>query len=252
MYKKLAIFLAVLIPVLFYFSYSKETEKVEDTLVVGTNTDFPPFSFQVDGEIKGFDIDIAREVCRLLDKKMVLKDMPFEALIPDLLLGNIDFIAAGMSYTPERAERVLFTKPHLKNDPLVILTLKSSQFPPDGDLGALKGKTIIVNEGYTADLYLSDKPGLNLLRLALPADAFVALKNGRGFAFVTAQSTLKTFLDKQEGVEFQVNVIPGTIENYALVVSKKNPALAREIQIALDTMQENGTIDQLKKKWNFE
>lgn len=252
MYKKLAIALVILLPFLFYFSYNREVENVEDTLVVGTNTDFPPFSFQENGEIKGFDIDIAREVCRLLDKKMVLKDMPFEALIPDLLLGNIDFIAAGMSYTPERAERVLFTKPHLKNDPLVILTLKSSQLPEDAGLEALEGKTVIVNEGYTADLYLSDKPGLNLLRLALPADAFVALKNGRGFAFVTAQSTLKTFLDKQEGTQFQVNVISGTIENYALVVSKKDPELAVQIQKALDTMQENGSLDQLKKKWGFE
>lgn len=69
MYKKLAIALVILLPFLFYFSYNREVENVEDTLVVGTNTDFPPFSFQENGEIKGFDIDIAREVCRLLDKK---------------------------------------------------------------------------------------------------------------------------------------------------------------------------------------
>lgn len=251
MYKILAIVLACLIPLLVYLNYSQD-EKQENTLIVGTNSEYPPFSFIANGEIQGFDIDVAREVCRLMDKNMVLKDMPFEALIPDLLMGNIDFIAAGMSYAPERAERVIFTKSHLKNDPLVILTLKSAQFPPSGNVEALKGKTVVVNEGFTADLYLTGKPDIQLLRLAAAADAFLALKNGRAFAFVTAQSTLKSFLDTQDAPDFQVNEIPGTIENYAFVVSKKNPVLAKDIETALDALQNNGTLDQLKKKWKLQ
>ncbi len=249
MYKKVAIILLCLIPAIFFLKIGKE--KDPNTLIVGTNAEYPPFSFISEGQITGFDIDIAKEVCKILHKNIELKDMPFEALIPDLILGNIDFIAAGVTYTEERAQRVLFTKPHLSNDPLVILTRSEEKFPQDGGVDQLKGKTVVVNEGFTADLYLTGKGDLKLLRLATTADAFLALKNKRADAFVTAKSTLNSFLDTQGDSSFQVNVINGTIENNVLVVSKKNPQLAQEIQSALDTMEANGTLKKIKTKWKL-
>lgn len=251
MSKKIAVILICFVALLFSIGCEKKTNE-SNTLIVGTNSEFPPFTFQINGEIVGFDIDVAREVCRILDKKMVLKDMPFEALLPDLILGNVDFIAAGITYTEERAQRVAFARPHLSNDPLIILTLSQSNFPATGGVEDLVGKTVVVNEGYTADLFLTQNSRLKLLRLSAPADAFVALKNKRADAFVTAQSTLDAFLKTQEKPDFQINVIEGTVDTYALVVSKKNPELLASIQSALDKMEEDGTMTEIKNKWKLE
>src|SRR5205085_10630536 len=66
-----------------------------DTIIVGINTEFPPFAFKEGDTITGFDIDVITEVFKRLNKKTVYKDMPFDALIPEIQLGNIHVIAAG-------------------------------------------------------------------------------------------------------------------------------------------------------------
>ncbi len=219
-----------------------------DTLVVGTNAEFPPFTTIENGKIVGFDIDVATEVSSRLGKKITFKDMPFEALIPDVVFGHVDFVAAGMSYTEERAKRVLFTKPYLAGDPFVIVTAEE----PSSALSLedLVGKTVAVNEGFTADILLSSKPGIDLVRLPATADAFMALKSKRVFAFVTAKSTYDTFLKMQPN-PFYSSPIENTSETCVLAVPKSKPELHVAIQNALDAMQQDGTLDALKAKWGL-
>jgi polar amino acid transport system substrate-binding protein len=100
---------------------------LHNTITAGTTADFPPFSFRdSSNDIVGFDIDIAREVARRLDKNIEFQDMPFDSLIPQLKNGTIHIIAAGISATPERKQSVLFTDPYLTGNPLVVLSKKDS------------------------------------------------------------------------------------------------------------------------------
>jgi ABC-type amino acid transport substrate-binding protein len=217
-------------------------------LIVGTSADFPPFSFIKDGEIVGFDIDLAHEICHRLNKKMELKDMPFDTLIPQLQLGKMHMIAAGMTATPERAERVNFTKPHLVGEPLVVITISKN---PITSLKELNNKEVVVNEGYTADTYMSKQQGPVLKRLPTVADAFMALNSGRAYAFVTARNSVKTFFDQHGTDKYSMFVIPETSENSALVISKKFPELLQCVQQALDALEADGTLQALKVKWGL-
>lgn len=223
-----------------------------NTLVVGTNAEFAPYTYIEKGELVGFDIDVAHEVAKRLNKKIVFKDMPFDALIPDLSLGNIDIIAAGMSYTDERAKRVSFTEPYCNNDPLVIVTLAEKSASKELSVEDLKNKTVVVNDGYVADIYMSDTNCCNLVRIPAPADAFLALKSGRADAFVTAQSTADFFLVSQKDTKLQLNSIPETNETCALVVAKDNPLLLQQIQTVLDEMDNDGTMGKIKDKWKLQ
>lgn len=218
-----------------------------DSLTVGTNAEFPPFSYIEKGEIVGFDIDIAKEVAQRLGKTIQFKDMPFDALIPEVTLGDVDFVAAGMSYTEERAKRVSFTKTYLTEDPLVILTTKEEV----GNLEDLKGKNVVVVEGFTADLFVSSKEGIDLVRLPTQTDGFMAIKNGRADAFVTAKSTVEAFFEKQDASQFHITVIEGTGETCALMVPKSKPEMLSEVQKALDEMETDGMLAQLKSKWKL-
>ncbi len=221
------------------------TEKT--SLTVGTNAEFPPFSYKEGEVLVGFDIDIAKEVGKRLGKEIKFKDMPFEALLPDLMLGGIDFIAAGMSITEERGKRVNFTKSYLTGDPLVLLTLIDKK----ATLEELMGKVIVVNEGFTADSFISSKSGYETLRLAVSADAFLALQKGRAAAFITAKSTVDAFFAVQDPAKFHVGFLEETSESCALVFSKKNTKLLAEIQAVLDEMEKDGTLLQYKVKWKL-
>jgi arginine/lysine/histidine transporter system substrate-binding protein len=239
MYKKLLILLSCFwMPLL----------QASDLIIVGTNAEFPPFTFIENKAVIGFDIDIAKEVAQRLGKTIQIKDMPFEALIPDIILGNVDFVAAGMSYTEERAKRVLFTKPYLTEDPLVIFTTSKQKLGLDD----LKGKTVVVIEGFTADLFISSKEGIDIIRLPTQADGFMAIKSGRADAFVTAKSTVDAFFELQDANQFHTTLIDGTGETCALVVPKSKPKMLVDIQQALDTMERDGTMAKLKAKWKLQ
>lgn len=217
-------------------------------LIVGTNGEFPPFSFIENKTLVGFDIDVAKEVAKKLGRTIEFKDMPFDALIPDVLLGQVDFVAAGMSYTEERAKRISFTKSYISTDPFVILSKSNSKLGMDD----LKNKTVVVIEGYTADQLMSSFPDIHLIRLPTQADGFMAIKSGRADAIVTAKSTVDAFFEVQDASQFHVVPIDGTGETCALVVPKNKDQLLQDIQKALDDMESDGTLAALRAKWKLQ
>jgi len=167
--------------------------KETNVIIVGTNTEFPPFSFIDDNRIVGFDIDIMQEVAKRMGKTVEWRDMPFDALIPEIQLGNIHMIATGMTPTPERARRMLFTKPYTTENPLVIVSLAQNHITGITDL---VGKEVIVNDGFFADEYMQTIPGILLIRLPTTAEAFLALDSNRAYAYVLAKHSAQPLLTK--------------------------------------------------------
>jgi polar amino acid transport system substrate-binding protein len=82
-------------------------------LRLGTASVTEPFSF-MDGSQKvvGFDIELAGYVAKKLDMKLEIVNMDFGAMIPALLSGKVDMIAACITITDERAQKVLFSEPY--------------------------------------------------------------------------------------------------------------------------------------------
>lgn len=222
--------------------------QLDTTLIVGTNAEFPPFTFIEHNTIVGFDIDIMKEVAKRMDKTIEWKDMPFDALIPEIQLGNIHMIAAGMTPTAERAKRVLFTKPYTSANPLVIISL--AQHKTSG-LADLVGKEVIVNEGFVADDYMRAISGVTLYRLPTVAEAFLALKSDRAYAYVLAKRSAQPFLEKYGTTHFHITQIPGTAETTALAISKKYADLLPQAQAALDAMEADGTLATIKQRWDI-
>ena len=87
----------------------------QGVLRLGTAAVTEPFAF-VDGsgQVVGFDVELARYVARRLDKRLEVVNMDFGGLIPALIAGKVDMIAACITITPERAKRVLFSEPYYR------------------------------------------------------------------------------------------------------------------------------------------
>lgn len=228
--------------------YCLGVQATSSTLIVGTNAEFPPFAFIQDEKIVGFDIDMVAEIAKRQNKEMVIKDMPFDALIPEVTLSHVDVVAAGMSYTEERAKRVSFTKCYLNSDPLIIFS--KAQKPLSYD--RIKGKTIVVVEGFTTDQFMSENQEIELLRLGTQADAFMAIKCERADAFITAKSTVDAFFENQNSSQYHTEIINDVGETCAMIIPKSKPGLLKEIQNTLDDMENDGTLKQLKVKWKLQ
>lgn len=246
----LKIFLVILTVIgIWYFTKKRVKIEHENVLIVGTNAEYRPFTFSENNQIVGFDIDIVKEIAHRLGKNIQINDMSFTALIPEMQMGKIHVIAAGMSPTEERARQVFFTEPHHAGDPLVLISKKEK---PINSLAQLKGKTVVVNEGFTADTYISQIEGLDIIRLANVADAFLTLSSNRADAFVSAKTAVQPFFEQYGKDAFHIVTLPNTEEKTALAVSKQYPELYERIQQILQEMKEDGTLENLKQKWKLQ
>ena len=155
-----------------------------------------------------------------------------------------------MTPTKQRAEQVLFTKPYIAHDPLVIVTLASTK--TIHNLDDLKNKTVIVNDGHLAEQFMAQQKDIILQRLPTAAEAFLALKAGRGDAYISAKQAVQPFFKKYGNAIFNMIPIPQAPDNSsALAVSKKFPELLPLIQTELSTLADDGTIATLKHKWHI-
>lgn len=225
------------------------TKDNQNAIIVGTNAEYPPYTYVDNEKIVGFDIDIITEVGKRLHKDVVVKDMSFDSLLFEALAGRIQVIAAGMTCTPDREKKLYFTQQYVSEDPLVIVTLAGQ--PSFETVADLKGKEVVVNEGFTADWYMAKIEGPRLLRLATVNEAFMALKARRADAYVAALNAVRPLFQKYGKEHFTITPIKGTNENCALGVSKKFPELFNQIEQQIKDMVEDGTIARLKAKWGI-
>jgi len=69
-----------------------------------------------DGELLGFEVDIANKFARDLGVKAEFVELPFSDLIGSLNAEEVDVIISALSITPERARRVMFSWPYGQSD----------------------------------------------------------------------------------------------------------------------------------------
>lgn len=121
-------------------------------LILGLDDSFPPMGFNDEnGNIVGFDIDLAKEVCSRLGLELQLQPIDWSAKEALLDAGNIDCIWNGMSITPARQESMCMTDAYLNNR-IVILTKKDSGI---NDVADLSGKYVAVQGGSFAEEVLT-------------------------------------------------------------------------------------------------
>ncbi len=243
----IALFLGITGLIAVLYCYKKDEAPNQNVLVVGTNPAFPPFEYRENGAIVGFEIDIVNAIGTYLGKEIIFKDMAFDSLLIEAQSGRIEVIAAGLTPTPERSKKVFFTKLYLANDPLVVITLAASSPKSIEDL---QGKEVIVNDGYSSESYMKKQQGIDLRSLATPAEAFLAVLNGRAYAYVSSRSAVQPFFDLYGIEKFSILTL-SVSDSYALAVPKVYPEVFEQIQQALTALERDGILDNLKKKWHL-
>jgi polar amino acid transport system substrate-binding protein len=138
----------------------------EEQLIVYTEAGFAPFEYISGNEIVGVDVDIMNKVGEKLGKKVVFKNVSFDIIVDTVSQGKLTNVgAAGLSITPERQEKVDFSKVYYQANLYVIYNKNAgvaSKEMTDGNTGVYwsslqTSKGIGVQGGTTADFFLSDE-----------------------------------------------------------------------------------------------
>ena len=112
-----------------------------DTLKFGNEGTYPPFSILAsDGTLTGMEPELAREMCKRLNADCEIVAMDLKALIPAMLQGKLDGITTQLTPTPERKERVLFSRVILQNNYRWVVPVDSHyQYTKEGLKGVKVG-----------------------------------------------------------------------------------------------------------------
>lgn len=105
-------------------------------LRIAVEKDYPPLSFyNQQGELTGFDVDVALALCKLMQRECELIPFKFEEVMPALIEGRVDVAVASLGETTEREKQVLFTQPYYKTRSIFIKKTKhTSDHTPLGEI----------------------------------------------------------------------------------------------------------------------
>lgn len=210
---------------------------------------YPPFeSLDANNQIVGFDMDLAKALCKQMQAECTFTNHAFDSLIPALKFRKYDAVISGMDITPERSKQVTFTNPYYANSALVIA--KKGQY---SSFEQLKGKRIGMENGTTHQKYLQEKhPEVTTVAYDSYQTAIIDLKNGRldGVFGDTAvvNEWLKT--NPQLGPATEKVTDPqyfGT--GLGIAVRPDNTALLEKLNNALAAIKADGTYQKINDQW---
>lgn len=114
-------------------------QAAEKVYINGIDADYPPFSFiDKSGKPDGLDIMAVKWIAREMGFKVKHQPTEWSAIVPSLKSKKIDFIASGMTVTPERKAQVQFTTPYYKTV-MVLVAKEGSRLTVDQAInGSLK------------------------------------------------------------------------------------------------------------------
>ena len=225
----------------------------KDTLVVGLDDTFAPMGFKDEnGEIVGFDVDLAKAMAEKLGKAIEFQSIDWSMKETELNAGNIDFIWNGYSISDERKEQVDFSVPYLKNRQIII-TLADSDINTKADLA---GKTVAAQTGSTAvdaieaepDVLASFKDG-KPVTYESNNDVLMDLEAGRVDAAVADEIIVRYYISKKGEEKFKILDEDFGDEEYGVGMRKGDTTMVDAFNKAYEEMKADGTLAEISTKW---
>jgi arginine/ornithine transport system substrate-binding protein len=225
-------------------------------LRIGVDGTYPPFSeVAKGGEFSGFDVEIAKALCEHMEVECRLVALDnWATVMPDLNAGKYDAVVASMSITPERQQRVDFTKKYY-HAPAVFIARKGTV--PSFSEEAMKGRKVGVQRSTTHDGFLAGRYGghCEITRFDTLGKALDALVAGE-VELVMADSLAlqKGFLQTRAGRDFAI-VGPSFTDPYwfgsgnGIALPKGSADLKARFDRAIDALLANGTYKTIASRY---
>lgn len=196
--------------------------KQSGKIKIGVFSDKKPFGYvDENGEYQGYDIYFGNRIAKDLGVEVEYVPVDPASRVEYLVTAKVDIILANFTVTEERSQQVDFALPYMK----VSLGVVSPESALITDAEQLKGKTLIVAKGTTADTFFTENyPDVKLLKFDQYSDAYNALLDGRGDAFSTDNTEVLAWAIENKGFKVGVETL-GSLDTIAPAVQKGNAEL---------------------------
>lgn len=220
------------------------------TFVLGLDDSFPPMGYRDENnEIVGFDIDVAREVCKLLGVELVLQPIDWNSKEQELATKQIDCIWNGFTVTEERRKAITFSDSYVENAQVVIVKKDS----PYKSLADLEGKNVGLQAGSSAAEAVEDTPDFKksikgVIEFSDNLKALMDLEVG-GCDAVVMDLLVANYAIGQTGKDFVILDESLAAEEYAIGFRYGENALAQAVNEKLSELAKSGKLAEIATKW---
>jgi lysine-arginine-ornithine-binding protein len=221
---------------------------------IGTEGAYPPFnSIDANGELVGFDVDIAKALCEAANFECEFVVQDWDGIIPGLIAKKYDAIVASMSITEQRKEVVDFTDKYY-NTPAKFVAAEGAGFDisPEGLAGMAVGvQRATIHENFVRAKF----PETEVRAYATQDEANADLVSGRlDLVMADSVALLDGFLetDAGEGFEFvgpDYNDPEFHGEGVGVAIRKGEDDLRAEFNEAIDKIRADGTYQAINEKY---
>ena len=220
------------------------------TFKLGLDDSFPPMGFRDENhEVVGYDIDLAREVCKRRGWELVPTPIDWNTKELSLDSGEIDCIWNGFTMTEERKKALCFTPAYLENAQILVVRADS----PVKTLADLAGKRVEAQAGSSAMDAIDSNPEFKaslreVIGVKENLTALMELESGTVDAvcidLVVGQDSIR-----RSGKDFRVLDEALAPEQYGIGFKKGNDALMNAVWETLCEMAADGTVAKIDEKW---
>ena len=214
-------------------------KKNKNEIVMVTEAGFAPYEYYDNNKIVGVDVEIAKEIASALGKKLVIKDVYFDAIINEIKSGKADFALAGMRVNEERKKQVDFSNTYISSKQIVIVRNDSDI----KNISQINNKKIAVQLGTIADSYVTNN---NITKDIVRQKKYLSmaedLKAGKVDLIIMDELPGKKIVENNENLI----ILDGFVfeDNYAIAVKKGNTQLLNKINEVIDNLKNSGKIDE--------
>lgn len=229
---------------------SLEKIKEKGVFVLGLDDSFPPMGYRDENnEIVGFDIDLAKEVCKGLGVELKCQPIDWSAKEQELATGQIDCIWNGFTKTEEREKAMTLSMAYVNNAQVIVVKSSSSI----KTIADLKGKSIGVQAGSSGEEAIYDTEGFaDSVKEIIPykdyLTALMDLEIG-GVDGIVMDLLVANDNINRSGKDFRILDETLSAEEYVIGFRKGEVALCEAVEKELYTLKDSGKLAEIATKW---
>ena len=232
-----------------------EAEDPKLHLVVGTTGNNAPFTYFIDGELAGYDIELAERFASWLGASLEFKVYDYEGIVSAAQGGDVDCIFANLFVTPERQQAVEFSDPTFIGD--IGVMVKDTESPPETEteryssLADFSDKRIGACTGTIQGAAVErELPDAEVSYYNTHTDCLAALRQGKIDGFADSDIVIRYLMIDNSDLTYLEDYLTEPVEVGAIFSkTEKGDRIRGEFNEYLKKIKENGTLEELDGIW---
>ena len=215
-------------------------------LTIATEGTYAPFSYYDDkNELKGYDVDIAREVAKKLNLKIEFLTAPWDAMLAAFDAGKADAVFNQVSVTDERKKKYDYAQPYTVVHGAIITHKDNDDIKSFDDLkGKKNADSATSNWAKVAASY-----GAQNVTVDSFSKSMELLVSKRVDTVVRDNIVFYDFIKQRPGAPVKIAAEGSDTDYTAPIVQKGNTELAGQISKAIEELKNEGKLAEISIRY---